>query len=125
MKRRVALPRGVIINRLVAFYSMREWTFWIRYLSLDQEATWSRYIREKVNEAKERPIHSTSALTARRNLACNHCKQISVLILYKENQEQFSLIQLYESISFLRILRYDVESVLKSFESLSLSTNVP
>jgi hypothetical protein len=62
MRRYVALPRGIIIVFLMAFYNnttTREWTFRIRYLSLDARTNMPWIIREEVNGASERLIHNT------------------------------------------------------------------
>jgi len=56
MRRYAALPRGVIIVFLMAFYNnttTREWTFRIRYLSLDARSNMLWIIREEVNETSE------------------------------------------------------------------------
>lgn len=64
MRRYVALPRGIITVFLMAFYNnttTREWTFRIRYLSLDARSNMSWIIRKEVNEASGRLIHNTQS----------------------------------------------------------------
>jgi hypothetical protein len=57
--RYVALPRGIITVFLMAFYNnktTREWTFRIRYLSLDVRSNMSWIIREEGYKGNERLI---------------------------------------------------------------------
>ena len=65
MRRYAALPRGIIIVFLMAFYShttTREWTFRIRYLSLDARSNMPWIIREELNETSEKLFHSAQPI---------------------------------------------------------------
>ena len=64
MRRYAALPRGIIIIFLMAFYNnttTREWTFRIRYLSLDARSNMPWIIREEVKETSERLFHNSQS----------------------------------------------------------------